>query len=117
MSPHRGVPPLIALKDVVQASLRQLTIQTDHKWTFIGQEWVEKTATDTIENSAEEEERKPPMAIVSLSRGGKTRALLELTKELRSRGTVAIYVSFNDSTKLLPWNIDLNAPINRSYHH
>ena len=96
------VPPLIALQDVVQASLRQLTNKIDHTCPLIGQMWLKEKVAEIKVRSAGEEERKAPMAVVSLSRGGKTRALLELTKELRSQGIVAIYVSFNDSTQLPP---------------
>jgi len=105
------VPPLIALQDVVHASLWQLANPKDHKCPIIGQTWLNEKVAQIKARAAEIEQRKPPMAIVSVSRGGKTRALLELTKELRSQGIVAIYVSFNDYTQFLPsWT-------NRSIHY
>ena len=48
-------------------------------------------------------ERIPPMALVRCSRGGKTRALLEMAHELKRRNTavVVLFVSFNDVSSLL----------------
>ena len=47
-------------------------------------------------------ERVPPMALVRCSRGGKTRALLELAHELRQRDNdmAILFVSFNDISSL-----------------
>ena len=92
------VHPLIALQDVVHASLWQLADPKDHNCPIIGQTWLKEKVAQIKARAAEKVQRKPPMAILSVSRGGKTRALLELTKELRSQGIVAIYVSFNDYT-------------------
>ena len=52
-------------------------------------------------------DRKKACAIVRMSRGGKTRALVELTNKLREGGVAALFVTFNGDTSLLVPEPDL----------
>ena len=65
------VHQLIALQDVVHASLWQLADPKDHKCPIIGQTWLNEKVAQIKARAAEKVQRKPPMAIVSVSRGGK----------------------------------------------
>jgi hypothetical protein len=50
----------------------------------------------------------PPMALVRCSRGGKTRALQEIARQLKADlpGSSVVYVTFNDSSSLQSWEQD-----------
>ena len=56
--------------------------------------------------------RVPPMALVRCSRGGKTRALLEIGIRFKHEhgDCCVIFISFNDRTEISQW--EQNAPIN-----
>jgi hypothetical protein len=65
------------------------------------EKWLDSKVEDIIMNSTAvdtEQDRKPPFAVIRATRGGKTRALLELTRALRARGVAAVYISFNGDT-------------------
>ncbi len=75
---------------------------------FIGERWLDETVDQVVaqlprpDKESDTSARKPPMGIVRMARGGKTRALQELTDALRARGKVAIFISFNDDTIVSP---------------
>ena len=83
-------------------------IQTEPKFVC-NVDWQLEVKSD-IENylalTDNQDDRVPPMALVRCSRGGKTRALLEIAKmmhqEERDGKISTLYVSFNDISTLLP---------------
>jgi hypothetical protein len=74
---------------------------------FIPADWVNGPLADVVAQlqQQDDEQRKPPMAFVCCSRGGKTRSLKELGRAVHAhRADVTIlYVTFNDFSSLQPW--------------
>ncbi len=99
--PVRRVPELLEPAKVLAQPIEGL-----HPKLFIGGEpWltnnveiIRKTLTLVDEGSSKSSSRKPVFAVVRMTRGGKTRALQELTNALRSANIVAVFISFNGST-------------------
>jgi hypothetical protein len=69
--------------------------------------WLEETERLVLKHYEAEdgEERVPPMALVRCSRGGKTRALLELARVLKLRNIPVVMISLNDYSELEEWEI------------
>ena len=67
--------------------------------------WLEETERVVLEHyeASDGEERVPPMALVRCSRGGKTRALLEVARMLKSRNIPVVMISLNDYSSLKEW--------------
>jgi hypothetical protein len=67
--------------------------------------WLEETERLVLEHYKAEdgEERVPPMALVRCSRGGKTRALLELARTLKLHNIPVVMISLNDYSSLKEW--------------
>lgn len=65
-------------------------------------DWWECIAGIEAQLESEDDGRSqvPPMALVRCSRGGKTRALREIARKVRSRGYAVLFVSFNDKTSM-----------------
>jgi hypothetical protein len=74
----------------------------DESPPFITQQWIDDTGGHILGLCDSNTDRKPPMALVRCSRGGKTRALKELAKWLREKrkDLSIIFVSANDTTDL-----------------
>ncbi len=68
-------------------------------------QWLEDTERVVLQHYTAEdgEERVPPMALVRCSRGGKTRALQELARMLKSRNIPVVMISLNDYSSLKEW--------------
>jgi hypothetical protein len=67
--------------------------------------WLKETERIVLEHYVAEDgkERVPPMALVRCSRGGKTRALEELARMLKSRHIPVVMISLNDYSSLKEW--------------
>ena len=105
------VPELIPFDDLIQLPVMQLKLFDHSFYRLIGESDIQKIAKDIVVDlplPSDEDHRKSPFALVSMSRGGKTRALLELTRALRERGGIpTIYISFNDVTEFSTHEEDL----------
>jgi len=103
------VPELIPFDDLIQLPVMQLKLFDHSFYRLIGGSDIQKIAKDIVDDlhPPSGPERKSPFALVSMSRGGKTRALLELTRALRERGIPTIYITFNDETPFAPDEEDL----------
>ena len=96
------IPPLIPLEDLLT---QEAFKKGPNLCPYVGKGWVQTMVKRIQENLPKEEDqllRKSPIAFVSCARGGKTRALLELTEALRKEGIVAVNVSFDTNDFLLP---------------
>eukprot|EP00597_Dinobryon_sp_UTEXLB2267_P016316 CAMPEP_0201092834 /NCGR_PEP_ID=MMETSP0812-20130820/1366_1 /ASSEMBLY_ACC=CAM_ASM_000668 /TAXON_ID=98059 /ORGANISM="Dinobryon sp., Strain UTEXLB2267" /LENGTH=627 /DNA_ID=CAMNT_0047344629 /DNA_START=193 /DNA_END=2076 /DNA_ORIENTATION=- len=77
---------------------------------YLTDKWLQDTVTSIEKNYYARDTlalRVPPAALVRCSRGGKTRALLELSTALKDRfkgeDVAVIYISINANTSLLEW--------------
>jgi hypothetical protein len=83
----------------------EVVINVETEPPFIASDnWLEDV-TETIKTQMEEADgpsRVPPMALMRCSRGGKTRALKEIGKSLKSQlpNAAIIYISFNNNSQL-----------------
>ena len=85
-----------------EALLRQPDVTSDAP--YYGMDWVRDVAGRIKANLPLVETptcRKSPFAVVRMARGGKTRALYELARELRGRGVKTVLISFNDASVFL----------------
>jgi len=105
------VPTLTPFNQLIQLPVVQLTSLGHSRYWLIGKSAIQKIAKDIVDDlplPSDEGHRKSPFALVSMPRGGKTRALLELTRDLRKRvGIPTIYISFNDVTEFSTHEEDL----------
>jgi len=77
---------------------------------YLTEKWLQDTV-NVIEEKFRSQDtecyRVPPSAVVRCSRGGKTRALYELSRVLKERlrgdDVAVIYISLNDQTSLISW--------------
>ena len=114
-----SVSPLVAAPELVPLDVQSLraplevplpTIRFDAPPFVAKDGWLDETV-DTIEkhyfqaDASMGDYRKPPMALVRCSRGGKTRALFEITRAFRTRhaNCAVIFISFNDQTMVKDW--------------
>jgi len=75
---------------------------------FLTESWLNETLDLVLDQQLKEDSiayRKPPMALVRCSRGGKTRALYELSSALKKKlpGAAIIYITLNDYSNLKSW--------------
>lgn len=75
---------------------------------FVPPRWIDETVRIVLDNFTKSDDvcgalRVPPMALARCSRGGKTRALLEIGQALRTAGIVVIDVSFADYSDVEQW--------------
>ena len=104
------VPELIPFDDLIQLPVMQLKLFDHSFYRLIGEYDIQDIAEEIVVDlprPSGDSQRKSPFALVSMSRGGKTRALLELTRALRERGIPTIYISFNDVTEFSTHEEDL----------
>jgi len=110
------VPELIPFDDLIQLPVMQLKLFDHSFYRLIGGSDIQDIAKDIVDDlhPPSGPERKSPFALVSMSRGGKTRALLELTKALRERKRIpTICISFNDVTAFSTKEEDLEMALIR----
>ena len=84
-------------------------LHDDPQWCA-SETWLPDRCAEIIaqaQTTESESNRKAPMALVRCSRGGKTRALYELNRELRERhpDVAVIYISLNGFSSLEPWEL------------
>ena len=105
------VPILTPFNDLIQLPVMQLKLFDHSFYRLIGEYDIQDIAEEIVVDlprPSGDSQRKSPFALVSMSRGGKTRALLELTRALRERGGIpTIYISFNDVTEFSTHEEDL----------
>ena len=93
------VPTLTPFNQLIQLPVVQLTSLGHSRYWLIGKSAIQKIAKDIVVDLPLPSD-EAPFALVSMPRGGKTRALLELTRDLRVReGIPTIYITFNDVTE------------------
>ncbi|KAI3660472.1 hypothetical protein MP638_004301 [Amoeboaphelidium occidentale] len=102
--------PVIQLRPIDPGLLKSpVEVQLPVGWdtiSFIGPDkWRENIVEEISKRLWESDvvtDRIPPMAFVRCSRGGKTRALLEIASMLKAQspGLAVIYVSFNNATEV-----------------
>ena len=78
---------------------------------FVDKLWLDNALRSALEgfNGMDANSRISPMAVVRCSRGGKSRALKELTVALKNElghKSAVIYICLNDSTYLRQWEQD-----------
>ena len=111
------VPELTPFNQLIQLPVMQLKLFDHSFFRLIGKADIQNIAeeiADDLPRPSGDRQRKSPFALVSMSRGGKTRALLELTKALRERKRIpTIYITFNDETPFSTKEEDLEMALIR----
>jgi len=97
------IPKLIPFKQLIYLPVVQLMLIDHSHYRLIGESDLHKIAAEIrvdVPLRSGADHRKSPFALVSMLRGGKTRALLELTRALRERERIpTIYITFSGDTK------------------
>ena len=112
------VPTLTPFNQLIQLPVVQLTSICHSHHRLIGKSDIQKIAKEIVDDlplpsDGGPNRRKSPFALVSMPRGGKTRALLELTRDLRERQIPTIYITFNDVTDFSTKEVDLDVALIR----
>ncbi len=85
--------PTLVSPDVLVA--RREPLDRGSPTEYIGKGGLPRLVKAVCDELPNDDERKPPFAVIRSTRSGKTRLLLELTNGLRNEGVAAIFVSFN----------------------
>lgn len=100
-----GVADFLTLEELLKMSFFDMCGSTADldELEFVGEGWLEKTmrlVTPLINqtDAGAGGKRVTPGALIGQSRSGKTRAMLEIGRQLRKDGLGVIFVSFNDGT-------------------
>jgi hypothetical protein len=80
-------------------------LDNDDPVEFLTQDWLNDTMTMVqkyCDNKDTYRQRVPPLGLIRCSRGGKTRALIEIAKRIKetTTDTACIFVSFNHNSRI-----------------